>query len=97
MEVTILLEIQVAPENVEEVKKIVQEMLPETRLYDGCISLYAIQNLDDPGNVVLVQKWQSREHYERYLAWRAETRVSDAMVARAEVTYNIRYFETLDA
>lgn len=97
MEVTILLEMQVAPEHVEEHGKILEEMLPETRRYEGSISLHAIQNLDDPGNVVLIQRWESREHYERYLAWRAETGVSSAMAARASVTYNIKYFQSLDA
>ena len=97
MEAIILLEIHVAPENVAGLEDVVREMLPETRRHDGCISIMPIRNQADPGNVVLMQRWKTRAHYEKYLKWRADTGVSSAMTARISAKYDIRYFDPVEA
>ena len=34
-----------------------------------------VQNLDDPTNLEFCSKWDSKEHYEKYLQWRVESGV----------------------
>ena len=95
MSVTVLLEITVPPEKSAAVEAMLAEMLVDTRKFDGCISVDAIRNQDDPGNVFLIERWESRDHHARYNAWRAETGASSSAAAELAATYNIRWFDTL--
>jgi quinol monooxygenase YgiN len=97
MVANILLEIRVKPEQAPEVVKTLQEMLIDTRKYDGCISVEAIQSRDDPGHFVLHQKWQSKDHYKKYSAWRAETGMAAAMQAKLAAEFSLKYFNPVDA
>lgn len=96
MSVTILLDIAVKARMVPELKKTLVEMLADTRRFDGCIAVTVIQNADDPGNVVLVQEWQTRKHYETYSNWRASTGMAAAMSEKLSATFSLRYFSRLD-
>ena len=31
-----------------------------------------VQDMDDPAKMMIVEQWDSREQYEKYLAWRTE-------------------------
>jgi quinol monooxygenase YgiN len=73
MSTIVLLEMQVKPEAVDEMKAFLKKALPDTRAYDGCQGLDLYGNLDDTGNLVTYQRWASRQHYEKYQAWRTET------------------------
>jgi quinol monooxygenase YgiN len=97
MSTVVLLEIQVKPESVDEMKAFLQRIIPETRAYDGCQGLDLYGNLDDPGNLVVYERWASRQHYEKYLAWRSETGVADQLGAMLAAPPSIRYFERVDA
>ena len=96
MSVNVLLEIQVQPANITQLKVMLREMLAETRAHDGCISVQVVQNQDDLGNFVLIQRWQSRAHYEHYNAWRAATGAAQAVSGKLSAIYSTRYFDTVD-
>ncbi|MFT5115121.1 MAG: quinol monooxygenase YgiN [Parasphingorhabdus sp.] len=96
MSVTVLLETKAKPECVEELKTLFQNILPDTRAYDGCISVLTTCNQDDPLNVLLIETWETRAKYEAYLGWRSETGVVAAIVALLSEPPSIRYFDTLD-
>ncbi|MEQ8661546.1 MAG: antibiotic biosynthesis monooxygenase family protein [Gammaproteobacteria bacterium] len=55
------------------------ELLPDTRGFDGCIYLYIVKDQDDPTKIIIVELWESRAHYEKYLAWRTETGIMDEL------------------
>jgi len=97
MSVIVLLEAQVKPEAVDEVKATLKEILPDTRAYDGCQSIDIYGNIEDGGNLVFYECWDSREHYEKYLAWRTETGVMEKLGAALAGPPSIRYFERIDA
>jgi quinol monooxygenase YgiN len=66
--------------------------LTATRRYDGFIEMvvYTEQALD---TVFIMEKWQSKAHYEKYLKWRLDTGLVEAIspyLAQAPV---IRYFD----
>jgi quinol monooxygenase YgiN len=52
MSTVVLLEIQVKPEAVDEMKALLKKILPDTRAYEGCQGLDLYGNLDDTGNLV---------------------------------------------
>jgi quinol monooxygenase YgiN len=56
----------------DELKEKFKQLLPDTRDYDGCVYLYFIQDQDDPSKIVIVELWDTRAHYEKYLQWRTD-------------------------
>ena len=97
MSVVVLLEIQVKPEAIDEMKAFLQRILPDTRAYDGCQGIDIYGNLDDTGNLVFYERWDSRQHYEKYFAWRTETGVLNQFGTMVAAPPSIRYFERPDA
>jgi quinol monooxygenase YgiN len=96
MSTVVLLEMQVKPEAVNEVKAFFKEILPDTRAYAGCQGLDVYGNLDDGGNIVLYERWESRDHYQKYLNWRTETGALNQLVSKLAGPPKIRYYERVD-
>ena len=97
MTCTVLLELRVKPEHVEEVAGSFKENLPDTRVFDGCIDVYMIRDQDQPGTFVAVETWESREKYEAYFAWRTERGDIDNVLPMLEGDLKIRYFDRIGA
>lgn len=97
MSTVVLLEMQVRPEAVSEVKAMLKEILPDTRAYAGCQGIDIYSNLDDGGNLVFHERWTTRDHYQKYLNWRTETGVLDKLGAKLAGPPKIRYYERVDA
>lgn len=93
----VLLEIKVKKEHVDDVAGGFKDSFPDTRTFDGCIDLYATQNLDDPQNFVIVETWESREKYEAYFAWRTERGDIDNLRAVLEGDLDIRFMDRIGA
>ena len=70
--------------------------LPTTRASDGCQSLELTVNTDDPDNMLVVMRWQSREHYDTYLAWRRSTGVVKGYDDITKSGLAMRFFESID-
>jgi len=97
MSVTVLLEVQSKLENLAELKSIFKKTLPDTRAYEGCQGVEVIENQDDSCNLVLIQRWDSRQHYEKYLGWRTETGAVKALGALLAEPPSVRYYVGIDA
>ena len=97
MSTTVLSELQVKPEEVDEMISYLKEILPDTRVYEGFQSIEVQQNQEDSFNLVLVEKWDSRQHYEKYLGWRIETGVIDKLGSMLSQPPSIRYYDQVDA
>jgi hypothetical protein len=55
MSVVVLLEIQVKPEALDEMKAFLKKNLPDTRAYDGCQGLDVYGNLEDTGEFIPIK------------------------------------------
>ena len=65
---------RIKPGKIKEATSLLMKILPETRGYEGCISLQLF--LDDKTNTyTLVEDWKSLAHYNKYVEWRMETGV----------------------
>lgn len=96
MAVRVILEVKAKPGTGDEVVAFFGSILPETRAYEGCTSIDTLQNSEDPGNVV-VEVWDSRGQYEKYLAWQRERGVSDRLKQALAEPPSIRHFDVTDA
>jgi quinol monooxygenase YgiN len=97
MSVLVLLEAPVKPEDVSNMKAFMAEILPGTRAYGGCQGIDVYFNVDDANKMVMIERWDSRAHHEKYLGWRTETGVMDKLGGMLAGPPSIRYFERVDA
>lgn len=97
MPVTVMLEVKAKKGTGNDLVKTFASLLPDTRAYDGCISLDFYQNQDDPDTLIAHEQWESKEHYQKYLGWREETGVLGQLLAAIDGDPSIRYFDLTDA
>jgi quinol monooxygenase YgiN len=50
-------------------------------------------NQEDPTNVVFAEKWESRDKYETYFAWRQQTGVLDRLVPMLRAEPSVRFLD----
>ena len=93
MATTVILEVQAKPGTGNDLLARFKELLPDTRSYDGCLGLDTYQDQDDPDTLVLAEKWETREKYETYFAWRQESGALDQMAGALAGEPSIRYFD----
>ena len=97
MATKVILEVRAKPGTGAELIAFFKSILPETRAHEGCTSVETLQNTDDADNVVLVEVWESREQYEKYLAWQRERGTSDRLMDALAEPPTLRHFDMTDA
>lgn len=101
MSVTVIADLVIKPEEVEWVTSTLQTVLPNTRKSEGCLGAELHQNQDDPNNLIIVQEFATRQHYDAYME--AVKRggdpdgVMDRYFASFERPVVVRYFDHLEA
>lgn len=70
MSIAIIVEAKLKPETLEEAKQFFVDNLPDTRNFDGNEGISMNLDEEDPTLMFLVEKWASKEHYEKYHHWR---------------------------
>jgi len=97
MGVLVLLEVQVKPEEISNMKEFMAEIIPDTRTYEGCQRIDVYFDTGDKASMVAVEYWDSRAHYDKYHTWRKETGVLDKIGTMITGTPSVRYFERINA
>lgn len=92
----VLLEFTAKPGTGAAALEALREALPETRNKDGCLNVDVTVNQDSPDNVLLVMRWQSRQHYDGYRAWREATGVVQNFSELTVGGLSTRFFEPTD-
>ncbi|MGI8812923.1 MAG: putative quinol monooxygenase [Pyrinomonadaceae bacterium] len=54
------------PSSVEDVKRILTDMIDPTRAEDGCITYELLQNSADPTDFTFVEEWDSKADLDRH-------------------------------
>lgn len=87
--VTVLFPCQ--PGKGEDMLEILSAALVETRAYDGSLSVEVFVDADNPDAVLLVEEWETRDHHEKYMAWRVENGMIEMLqpilAAPLDITY----------
>ena len=97
MAARVILDVRAKPGTGDELVAFFRSILPETRAHDGCISVETLQNSDDADHVVVVETWESRGHYETYLAWQRDRGTSARLMEALAEPPSIRHFDVTDA
>jgi quinol monooxygenase YgiN len=81
-----------------QVEATLKEALVDTRAFDGCIRIDTYFE-EAAATFVLIEEWQSFEHYDRYLQWRMETGLADLLDTLLEggaQSFRVRKLEPRD-
>ena len=95
MATLVLLEGVVDPKRLGQLEEFFVKVLPDTRGFDGCQSLNCYLSTEER-SLAIVQRWDSRAHYEKYLDWRKRTGVFSELEDLLTSPAKIRFFEQLD-
>jgi len=96
MTIDVTLELVVSEENREALLNTLEAILPDTRSYKGCQSIVVTCNDDDPLNILLLEKWDTRADHESYVAWRAERGDLEKMGALLAARPVSKFLKTLN-
>jgi len=69
------------------------DCFPDTRTYDGNVSIEAYTNLDDKDQITFYEEWESRKHHEIYLEFRGTDGTMEYIEAISASPPSIKYFE----
>lgn len=96
MSIAVMVEFEVNPEMREEFVAYLQDILPDTRNYEGCLDATFHADQDKPNHLIVFLRWESAAHFERYTVWRQEMGVSDRIASLLSAAPTRRLFDELD-
>ena len=97
MSVSVLLSGKLKNGLVDQFTEICTEAFQVTRAFDGCQNINLTFHVEETNKFVLTEVWDSKEHYEKYLAFRAEEGTMDAIASMCNDGPNIRIFDITGA
>ena len=97
MTVSVLLEGVLKEGQVDEFVDKCTELYKVTRAYDGCHGINLTVNVENKNNFVMTETWESKEHYEKYLAFRIEDGTVELVGSLCDEGPSIRIFDITKA
>lgn len=95
MSVIITLEVTAKAGQEDTLRTLFNETLPDTRKFEGCISVEAHSENSRPENIFLFEEWTSKSAYEKYLAWRGERGDLEKLMGLIQGEPVIRFFDRI--
>ena len=92
MTVNVLFEGNLNADEVNNFTELCREAFKVTRAYDGCHSIDLTYNVENKNNWVLTELWDSKEHYERYVAFRIEDGTVEKITSMCTEAPSIRIY-----
>ena len=97
MTVSVLLEGVLKEGQLDGFVDICKEVYKVTRAYDGCHGINLTLNVENKNNFVMTETWESKEHYENYLAFRNEDGTVELIGSLCDEGPSIRIFDITEA
>lgn len=79
MSITVLVELKIRKDMADAYAARLVSVFPETRAFAGCVDIVAYRDEATPERIVLIERWQSRDHYDRYIQFRREQGVFERL------------------
>jgi len=92
MGINIINELKTKAGRSEDLIALLRELLPSRLEHGGAEEISIRQDQDDPTYIISVQRWESREAYLAYFAWRTEHGVAAQIRELLEEPQRIRFF-----
>ena len=94
MAVNVILEVEFKPGMAGQVLEGFKTDLKDTRNFKGCLGLELLQDEDNPEHIMLYEKWESKEHQQKYWKWRIDSGSMDQMGPILASPPVIKYFDS---
>lgn len=91
--VTVTMVLSLKAEAIEGFCADLPEMLKETRSFSGFRDIRVLLHRDRPGEIILIEDWDTTEAYEAYVAFRTETGVMDRMADMISAPPRLDYWQ----
>ena len=91
----VILEFRVKQDCMERFQAWIRKILPDTRGYEGCVGLSVTQDQDDESAIAIIEQWNTRQHYEKYLQWRTDTGALSDLEEMIDGEPSFRFFNYL--
>jgi quinol monooxygenase YgiN len=69
MSIGVIVDFEFKPGGAAPLIETMKERLPFARSYEGCEMVELYVDHDNPNHLVLVERWASRAHYDKYREW----------------------------
>ena len=89
----VLIQFRAKKEAADRLQGWLRDILPDTRGREGCVSVAVTRNQDDPTRFAFVEQWNTRQHYERYFAWRKEQGVLDELATMVDGEASFEFYD----
>lgn len=91
----VIFEMTVKDGRFDELRQWFIDKLPATRAFEGNVSVEVVRDQNEPARVVFMEKWNTRENFEAYLAWREETGVVAELLDVIEGEIDFRFHDPI--
>ena len=79
MTIMVLLDFDIKEGKLEEFLKILEETLPDTRSYNGCLFLKTCV-YEEQNKICLVEEWETKKHQQAYFKDRVESGIIEEVM-----------------
>ncbi|QKT08471.1 antibiotic biosynthesis monooxygenase [Gordonia sp. X0973] len=79
----------------DELREWMVNHIAGTRNFNGNMVVESWRNQDKPDSIFLLEKWESRADFEKYLQWREETGVITELLELLDGEPAFHYFDPL--
>lgn len=93
MLVIVTSELFIPEEKVEEFLAIVNAGLEISRSFTGNQSFDIYQEADQQGNILFIERWETKAHFQKYYQWRLERGDFDTLGSYFSAPPVIRFYE----
>ena len=96
MSVIVIANLSAKEESLEELKKYLKEILPDTRSFEGCQGVQLYENKESPTKLTIHAKWVSEEAQKKYVAWRMETGALNKLMTMLSEPASMPFYNIID-
>ncbi len=96
MAITVILDLKAAADKADELNKLLQDILPDTRTRPGAGTMTLLRDQDDPTHIVVNEVWDKKEDHQAYMGWRTERGDIEVLGAMLAAPPSITYLDFSD-
>ncbi|MEP0266090.1 antibiotic biosynthesis monooxygenase [Dokdonia sp.] len=96
MKIMVKIELIAQYKNIEKVQHFFKRILPETRNYEGCEDAKILTYPMELHKFMLIEYWESSEHYLEYGEWRNKTGDFEKLRPLLTSEIDLQIFEVLE-
>tara|TARA_B100001996_G_C18222063_1_gene424087 strand:+ start:194 stop:487 length:294 start_codon:yes stop_codon:yes gene_type:complete len=95
MAISVLVEGYAKDNKIQDIVNFFEEAFKITRNFDGCLEIYLTINSKDKNNFIMIEKWKTKEHFDKYVKYRTEKGTIDELISMCKRTKPYKVSEIL--